>query len=98
MQVRPLPSAVQGTDGRLWFDESRGLVRIDPHVAVNPTTPATVTIQSLAGDKKTYDTASSVKLPAHTDSVQINYSAVSLSDPEAIRFRYKLQEIDKGWH
>jgi PAS domain S-box-containing protein len=30
--------------------------------------------------------------------VQISYAAVSLSDPEAIRFRYKLQETDKGWH
>jgi PAS domain S-box-containing protein len=30
--------------------------------------------------------------------VQIGYAAVSLSDPEAIRFRYKLQETDKDWH
>lgn len=28
----------------------------------------------------------------------ICYSAVSLSDPEAIRFRYKLRETDKDWH
>jgi PAS domain S-box-containing protein len=30
--------------------------------------------------------------------VQISYNAISLSDPEAIRFRYKLQETDKDWH
>jgi PAS domain S-box-containing protein len=30
--------------------------------------------------------------------VQISYNGVSLSDPEAIRFRYKLQETDKDWH
>jgi PAS domain S-box-containing protein len=30
--------------------------------------------------------------------VQISYTAVSLSDPEAIRFRYKLQETDKDWN
>ena len=30
--------------------------------------------------------------------MQFSYSAVSLSDPEAIRFRYKLQETDKEWH
>jgi signal transduction histidine kinase len=30
--------------------------------------------------------------------VQIRYSAVSLSEPEAIHFRYKLQETDKDWH
>ncbi len=30
--------------------------------------------------------------------MQVSYSAVSLSDPEAIRFRYKLEETDKDWH
>jgi signal transduction histidine kinase len=30
--------------------------------------------------------------------VQISYAAVSLSNPEAIRFRYKLRETDKDWH
>ena len=39
-----------------------------------------------------------MRFPARTSSVQISYSAVSLSDPEAIRFRYRLREIDKGWH
>src|ERR1700731_3259589 len=28
---------------------------------------------------------------------QISYAAVSLSDPEAVRFRYKLDETDKDW-
>ena len=32
------------------------------------------------------------RLPARTSSVQISYAAVSLSDPEAIRFRYKVRE------
>ena len=41
---------------------------------------------------------SPIRLPAHTSSVQISYAAVSLSDPEAIRFRYKLRETDKDWH
>jgi len=30
--------------------------------------------------------------------VQITYAAVSLADPEAIRFRYKVREIDRDWH
>src|ERR1700745_3454398 len=38
------------------------------------------------------------RFPAHTSSVQNNYTAGSLSDPEAIRVRYKLQETDKNWH
>jgi Y_Y_Y domain len=39
----------------------------------------------------------SIRLPAHTSSVQISYAAASLKDPEAIRYRYKVQEIEKQW-
>ena len=62
------------------------------------TAPPPITIQSVAADDKSYAPASHLSLPAHTSSVQIIYSAVSLTDPEAIRSRYKLQETDKDWH
>jgi PAS domain S-box-containing protein len=60
--------------------------------------PPPITIQSVSADDKGYAPDSRPSLPAHTSSVQISYNAVSLSDPEAIRFRYKLQEADKDWH
>jgi signal transduction histidine kinase len=62
------------------------------------TVPPPITIQSVSADDKSYAPASGLSLPAHTSSVQVSYSAVSLSDPEAIRFRYKLEETDKDWH
>ena len=94
-QLRPLNSAIEGSDGRLWFAEKNGLVWLDPNrSAVKvPPLPPPITIQTVAADDKNYETVSSLTLPAHTSSVQINYAAVSLSEPEAIRFRYKLQEI-----
>lgn len=97
-QVRPLDTAVEGTDGRLWFAEHNGVVWLDPTQAENKVPPPPISIQSLSADDKFYDMGSPLKFPAHTSSVQINYAAISLSDPEAIRFRYKLQETDKGWH
>jgi hypothetical protein len=62
------------------------------------TVPPPITIQSISADDKGYPPDPHLSLPAHTSSVQISYTAVSLSDPEAIRFRYKLQETDKDWH
>jgi len=98
-QLRPLPTAIEGTDGRLWFTLRNGVVWLDPAAysarqAVRPP----ITIQSVSADDKSYAPASRLSLPSHTSSVQISYSAVSLSDPEAIRFRYKLREVDKAWH
>jgi signal transduction histidine kinase/streptogramin lyase len=98
-QVRPLPTAIEGTDGRLWFTFRNGVVWLDPAAySEKKAASPPITIQSVAADDKSYAPAPPLSLPAHTSSVQVNYSAVSLSDPEAIRFRYKLQETDKDWH
>jgi PAS domain S-box-containing protein len=98
-QLRPIPTAIEGTDGRLWFTFRNGVVWLDP-AAYSEKRAASLptTIQSVAADDKSYTPGPPLSLPAHTSSVQVSYSAVSLSDPEAIRFRYKLQETDKDWH
>jgi PAS domain S-box-containing protein len=98
-QLRPLPTAIEGTDGRLWFTVRSGVVWLDPAAySEKRTVPPPITIQSVSADDKGYAPDSRLSFLAHTSSVQISYNAVSLSDPEAIRFRYKLQETDKGWH
>jgi PAS domain S-box-containing protein len=98
-QLRPLPTVVEGTDGRLWFTLRNGVVWLDPAAySEKRTVPPPITIQSVSADDKFYAPAPGLSLPAHTSSVQISYTAVSLSDPEAIGFRYKLQETDKDWH
>ena len=97
-QLRPLPTAIEGTDGRLWFTSGNGVVWLDPANSEKRAVPPPITIQSVSGDDQSYTPAPHLSLPAHTSSVQVSYSAVSLSDPEAIRARYKLQEIDKDWH
>jgi PAS domain S-box-containing protein len=98
-QFRPLPTAIEGADGRLSFALRNGVVWLDPAAySEKRTVPPPITIQSVFADDKGNAPDPHLSLPAHTSSVQISYSAVSLSDPEAIRFRYKLQETDKGWH
>ncbi len=96
--IRPLPTAIEGTDGRLWFTVSNGVVWLDPARASNKVPPPPVTIQSISADDRSYRADAPIRFPAGTSSVQIGYAAVSLSDPEAIRFRYKLQETDQDWH
>jgi hypothetical protein len=98
-QLRPFPTVIEGADGRLWFALRNGVVWLDPAAHFEKrTVPAPITIQSVSADDKGYAPDARLSLPAHTSSVQISYTAVSLSDPEAIRFRYKLQETDNGWH
>lgn len=97
-QIRPLPTAIEGSDGRLWFSLSSGLVWLDPTRARQQSAVPPLTIQSVSADDKGYEATSSLTFPAHTSSVAIRYSAISISDPEAVRSRVRLRETDADWH
>jgi len=87
----------QGTDGHLWFTASNGLAWLDPtHISRN-TLPPPVLIRSLTADGKTYPYWTGASLPPLTRSLQIQFTALSLSIPERVRFRYRLDGFDKEW-
>ncbi|HEY8562539.1 MAG TPA: triple tyrosine motif-containing protein [Pyrinomonadaceae bacterium] len=93
----PYPTAIEGTDGRIWFSTSRGIVWIDPrHIFKNPAPPP-VLIRSLVADEQTYDPSPSLQLPKGTTRLRIEFTALSLSIPERVRFRYRLEGVDDGW-
>jgi signal transduction histidine kinase/ligand-binding sensor domain-containing protein len=87
----------QGTDGRLWFAASEGLAWLDPAHLSRNTLPPPVVIRSLTADGKPYPYWTHAELPPLTRSLQIQFTALSLSIPERVRFRYKLEGQDKDW-
>ena len=98
-QARPLPSAIETTDGRLWFSMSGGVVSIDvTHPLARNTLPPPVTIWSVtAGHRQFAALGRELTLPIHTTNLQIDYSAGSLTVPERVQFRYKLEGSDPDW-
>ena len=94
--IRPLPSIAAGTDGRLWFATTNGIAWIDPkHVRRNTLAPR-VEVQSIVADGKRYEPGRNLRLPINPREVQITYTALSLSIPERVRFRYQLG-ADAPW-
>jgi ligand-binding sensor domain-containing protein len=91
-------TAVEATDGRLWFATDNGLVSIDPNRLKRNEIPPPVAIRSLDTEVKKYLPTGTVDLPARTTSLRIDYTALSLSIPERIQFRYKLAGIADDWH
>ncbi|AKJ02341.1 two component regulator with propeller domain [Archangium gephyra] len=95
--LRPLPTAIAGSDGRLWFATSNGVVWIDPErIARNPLPPP-VSILSVKADGRRYEPASNVTLPIHPANLELDYTALSLSIPERVRIRYRLEGVDEHW-
>ena len=96
-QVRPLPTAIDDGHGRLWFAVTNGVVSIDPAHPRREIVAPPVTIQSVAADDVEYPARFPLALPAGTSSLHVRYDAVSLTNPDAIHFRYRLEDIDDSW-
>jgi signal transduction histidine kinase/streptogramin lyase len=93
----PSPSAVQGTDGMLWFATHENLVRIDPRRIPSNSIPPPVLIKSILANGKSYSPSSPLRLPARMHNLQLSFTALTLSIPERVRFRYRLEGQDKDW-
>ncbi|MGO4515852.1 two-component regulator propeller domain-containing protein [Terriglobus sp. 2YAB30_2] len=91
------PSAAQTTDGHLWFATTKGLAWIDPKRVTRNDVPPPVLVESVLANNRKYDTSTFFRLPPRTRNLQIVYTATSLTIPERVRFRYKLEGQDKDW-
>jgi signal transduction histidine kinase/ligand-binding sensor domain-containing protein len=96
-QLRPLPSAVEAGDGRIWFSGSDGVYWVDPARIYKNPAPPPVTIEAVYEGDQRFSTFDPSRLPRLPQNVRIEYTALSLSIPERIRFRYQLEGYDKGW-
>lgn len=91
-------TAIEATDGRLWFATDNGLAWIDPANISKNHVPPPVLIRSLQTDEKSFDLSTSLNLPQGTTDLRIDYTALSFSIPEKVHFRYKLEGVDGNWH
>jgi signal transduction histidine kinase/ligand-binding sensor domain-containing protein len=91
------PSGVRTTDGRIWFSTTKGLAWINPKRIVRNTVPPPVLIESVSANGRKYNASTDLRLPPRIANLQIAYTATSLTVPERVRFRYKLEGLDKEW-
>jgi signal transduction histidine kinase/ligand-binding sensor domain-containing protein len=91
------PTAAKSRDGKLWFLSYGGVEVVDPrHLPVNKLPPP-VHIEQVTADRKIYETSSSLGLPPLIRDLEIDYTALSLVEPEQNQFRYKLDGRDRDW-
>jgi signal transduction histidine kinase/ligand-binding sensor domain-containing protein len=87
----------EGRDGGMRFLTSAGVMVIHPSAITRNTVPPPVVVSALISRGTKYLDPSNLMLRAGTSSIQIAYSALSLSVPERVRFRYKLEGVDEEW-
>ena len=90
-------SAVQTTDGRFWFATTKGVAWINSKRIVRNAVPPPVSIESVIANGRKYNSSTFLKLPPRIENLEITFTATSLSIPERVRFRYKLEGQDDDW-
>ncbi len=91
------PAGAKGPNGTLWFPTQMGLAVLDPHKIRLVNEPPKVALKNIYINHEPQPASGSVTLrPGQTD-LQIDYTALSFTNPEQITFRYRLKGLDKDW-
>lgn len=91
------PGVSKTPDGRLGFVNDSILEMIDPGRLKGNGTPPAVHVERIVGDRKVYLPEENLRLPPLIRDIEIDYTALSLSIPEKVRFRYMLTGHDANW-
>jgi signal transduction histidine kinase len=97
--LRPLPSALSGSDGRVWFSTGSGVVWTDPKLQTRNAVVPTVLVNSIDADGTHHESLSEgpLRLRPRMQNLQISYTAPSLTMPERVHFKYRLEGQDSAW-
>ena len=96
--VRRNRSVVPDSRGRIWFSLNQGLATVDPDRAFLASAPSLTHIDSLSADGNSLRLDTPADLPSSTHRLIFNYAGLSLSVPERVRFRYRLDGFDRDWN
>ncbi|SPE42908.1 putative Integral membrane sensor signal transduction histidine kinase [Candidatus Sulfopaludibacter sp. SbA3] len=91
------PPITMSDDGRIWLCTEDGLAIVDPgRIRSNPLPPPVV-IEQMTVDGTPLDLTSGTDIVFRGRQLQIAYTALSLMAPERIRFKYRLDGVDRNW-
>jgi signal transduction histidine kinase/ligand-binding sensor domain-containing protein len=95
--VKRHPSVMRDSEGRIWFSLNRGISVVDPSRLVSSHVAAIAHIESVSVDGVSKSPAAAASVPGGFHRLEFNYSGLSLSFPDRVRFRYMLSGYDSGW-
>jgi signal transduction histidine kinase/ligand-binding sensor domain-containing protein len=96
-QRAPFPTATRAADGRLWFSTTGGIAVIDPRRWPRNALAPPVKIERVIADDRNLEASAGLRLLPNTKRLELQYAALSLTAPERVRFRYKLEGYDADW-
>ena len=87
----------RSVDGRLWIATEDGVAIVDPARLHSNTIPPPVMVEQMLIDGKPADLQAPSGVVFRGREIQISYTGLSFSSPEGVRFRYRLDHLDRAW-
>lgn len=89
--------SARAPDGSLWFVRGGGLTVVDPSRLDDVPLPPSAHIETVVANERRLAPAANMAFDAGTRRLQIAYTAVTLTSPHRLRFRYRLEGFDADW-
>jgi ligand-binding sensor domain-containing protein/signal transduction histidine kinase len=90
------PSGYVDPDGGVWFPSSKGAVHVVLTDRSIPPPPHLV-IEKVTLDGRELPLGGTIHVPSHMTRLEFQFAPLSLRSQTGIRYRYKLENFDKGW-
>lgn len=101
------PSALIARDGKFWFPTQDGVVVVDPEAIPANSLPPPIEIEAVSIDRTSLsldviqsilrNPSAAITIQPGQTSLDISYTALSLTKSDLIRFRYKLTGLSDEW-
>ncbi len=83
--------------GRIWLATTHGLSVVDPSKLAETYAPVLVHIDDLSADGRPIATEGPIHIPSSRQRITFSFVGLSLTDPDRVRYRYRLDGFDRDW-
>ena len=101
------PAGVKAIDGRLWFPTAQGIAVVDPGAVTTNQISPPVLIEEIVIDRNPVENEkfqsaisnqSEITLAPGQSNLEINYTGISFINSGQVKFKYRLEGLDRDWN
>ena len=101
------PAGIKARDGKLWFPTAQGIAVVDPETVATNQLPPPVLIEEVIIDSNAVSNdklqgalanRSDISVSPSQTNLQVDYTGLSFINSEQVKFKYRLEGLDKDWN
>ncbi len=90
-------SVVQDQLGQVWFSLNRGISVMQPPILARQSIPPLIHLERMVADEREVPLRDGIRLASGRHRLTFHFASVSLTNPDQIRYRYRLDDYDSSW-